>query len=183
MQILKDCVATFKSVSSTKQRKSKVSVLQLQFFRKSNRVKEHQILVEQLLKDYGSMHKASLETGVPYKSLHRLCQPPVMRKREMKQVWTNIHSFYTSNIISHELPSVKSKGRRFLNLTLEEYFSMYREGCVRVGKANIKVRYSRQGYFVLFSYSVSVDCIRNLFSKLIRHPIGNAFVNNVKISD
>ena len=140
MQILKDCVATFKSVGSTKQSKSKVSVLQLQFLHKSNRVKEHQVLVKQLLKDCGSMRKASVETGVPYKSLHRICQPPVIRKRETKQVWTDIHSFYTSNIISHELPSVKSKGRRFLNLTLEECFSMYREGCVRVGKANVSFR-------------------------------------------
>ena len=114
-----------------------MSVLQLQFLRKSNRVKEHQVLVKQLLKDYGSMHKASLETGVPYKSLHRICWPPVIRKRETKQVWTDIRSFYTSNIISHELPSVKSKGRRFLNLTLEECFSMYREGCARVRKANV----------------------------------------------
>ena len=140
MQILKDCVATFKSVGSTKQSKSKVSVLQLKFLRKSNRVKEHQVLVKQLLKDCGSMRKASVETGVPYKSLHRICQPPVIRKRETKQVWTDIHSFYTSNIISHELPSVKSKGRRFLNLTLEECFSMYGEGCVRVGKANVSFR-------------------------------------------
>ena len=140
MQILKDCVATFKSVSSTKQSKSKVCVLQLQFLRKSNRVKEHQVLVKQLLKDCGSMHKASVETGVPYKSLHRICQPPVIRKRETKQVWTDIHSFYTSNIISHELLSVKSKGRRFLSLTLEECFSMCREGCVRVGKANVSFR-------------------------------------------
>ena len=137
MQILKDCVATFRSVSCEKQSKSKVSVLQLQFLRKSNRVKEHQVLVKQLLKDYGSMRKASLETGVPYKSLHRICRPPVISKRETKQVWTDICSFYTSNIISHKLPSVKSKGRRFLNLTLEECFSMYREGCARVGKANV----------------------------------------------
>ena len=140
MQILKDCVATFKSVGSTKESKSKVSVLQLQFLRKCNRVKEHQVLVKQLLKDCGSIRKASLETGVTYKSLHRICQPPVIRKRETKQVWTDIRSFYTSNIISHELPSVKSKGRRFLNLTLEECFSMYREGCVRVGKANVSFR-------------------------------------------
>ena len=137
MQILKDTVATFRSVSSEKLSKSKVSVLQLQFLRKSNRVKEHQVLVKQLLKDYGSMRKASLETGVPYKTLHRICRPPVVRKRETKQVWTDIRSFYTSNIISHELPSVKSKGRRFLNLTLEECFSMYREGCARVKKANV----------------------------------------------
>ena len=60
MQILKDTVATFRSVGSEKQSKSKVSVLQLQFLWKSNRVKEHQVLVKQLLKDYGSMRKASL---------------------------------------------------------------------------------------------------------------------------
>ena len=40
MQILKDTVATFRSVGSEKQSKSKVSVLQLQFLRKSNRVKK-----------------------------------------------------------------------------------------------------------------------------------------------
>ena len=124
---------------SSKNFKKKKSVLQLQFLQKSNRVKEHQLLVKQLFKDYGSMHKASLET-VPYKSLHRICQPAVIRKRETKQVWTDIHSFYPSNIISHELPSVKSKGRKFLNLTLEECFSMYREGSVRVGKANVHFR-------------------------------------------
>ena len=114
-----------------------MSVLQLQFLRKANRVKEHELLVKKLLKDYGSMRKASLEAGVPYKSLHRLCQSPVIRKRETKQMWTDIRSFYTSNIISHKLPSVKSKGRHFLNMTLEECFLIYRDGCVRVGKTNV----------------------------------------------
>ena len=124
MQILKDCVASFKSVDGEKQKKEgKVSVLHLQFLWKSNRVKEHAVLVKKLLKDYGSIRKASLQTGFPYKSLHRLCQPPVVRKKHTKQVWSDIRSFYTSNIISHELPSVKCKERRFLNLTLEECFS------------------------------------------------------------
>ena len=138
MQILKDCVASFKSVDGEKQKKEgKVSVLHLQFLRKSNRVKEHAVLVKKLLKDYGSIRKASLQTGFPYKSLHKLCQPPVVRKKQTKQVWSDIRSFYTSSIISHELPSVKCKERRFLNLTLEECFSIYREGCIRIGEPNV----------------------------------------------
>ena len=136
-QIFQDCLASFKTVSTNRQEKKQVSVLELQFYRKMNRVAEHNVLVKKLLKSYGSMRKASLATGVPYKTFHRLCQPPVSRKKESKQVWTDIKSFYTSNLVSHELPAVKCKGRRFLNLTLDECYSLYRDGCVREGKKNV----------------------------------------------
>ena len=52
-------------------------------------------------------------------------------------MWTDIHNFYNSNIVSHKLPSVKGKGRHFLNLTFEECFGMYKEGCMRDGKQHI----------------------------------------------
>ena len=81
--------------------------------------------------------KASLATGVPYKTLHRLCQPLVSQKKESKQVWTDITSFYTSNVASHELPAAKYKGRRFLNFTLDECYSLYRDGCLREGKKHV----------------------------------------------
>ena len=55
----------------------------------------------------------------------------------MRQVWTDIRNFYQSNIVSHELPSAKCKGRRFLSITLEECFAIYKEGCVRQGKNNV----------------------------------------------
>ena len=39
--------------------------------------------------------------------------------------------------MSHELPSARSKGRQFLTMSLEECFSMYKEGCIREGKSNV----------------------------------------------
>ena len=102
-----------------------------------NRVKEHELHVKKLLKTYGSMCKASLATGVPYKTLHRFSQTPASRKKESKQAWIDIRSFYTSDVVSHELPAVKCKGRRFLNLTLDECFSLYKDGCVSEGKRNV----------------------------------------------
>ena len=138
MLILQDVLLTFKSVASTiRNRSSRVSVLQLQFLKQRNRVKEHSDSVRNLLKEYGSMRKYSFHLGVPYKTLHRLCQPPVVRKKETKQVWTDIKTFYNSDVVSHELPSVRCKGRHFLTLSLEECFSMYKEGCINEGKTNV----------------------------------------------
>ena len=83
------------------------------------------------------MRKCSFHLGVPYKTLHRLCQPLVVRKKETKQVWTDIKKFYNSDVVSHELLSVRCKGRHFLTLSLEECFSMYKEGCINQGKSNV----------------------------------------------
>ena len=80
-QIFQDCLASFKTVSSNRQNQKQVSVLELQFYQEMNRVTEHKLIVKKLLKTYGSMRKASLATGVPYKILHRLCQPLVSRKK------------------------------------------------------------------------------------------------------
>ena len=93
--------------------------------------------MKHLLKQYGSIRKACFALGVPYKTLHHLCQPPVPRKKQSKQVWTDIKQFYTSNVVSHELPSARCKGRRFLTMSLEECFSVYKEGCIREGKTNV----------------------------------------------
>ena len=117
--------------------KTRVSVLQLQFLKHRNRVKEHSDSVKNLLKEYGSIRKASLNLGVPYKTLYRLCQPPVVWKKETKHVWTDIKKFYTSEVVSHKLPSARCKDRRFLTMSLEECFTMYKEGCINEGKNNV----------------------------------------------
>ena len=127
----------FKSVGSKNREKTRESVLQLQFLKHRNRVKEHSDSVKNLLKEYGSIRKASLNLGVPYKTLHRLCQCPVVWKKETKQVWTDIKKFYTSEVVSHELPSAPCKGRHFLTMSLEECFTMYKEGCINEGKNNV----------------------------------------------
>ena len=114
-----------------------MSVLQLQFLKHKNRVKEHSDSVKNLLKEYKSIRKARLNLGVPYKTLHRLCQPPVVGKKEAKQVWTDIKKFYTSKVVSHKLPSAWCKGRHFLTVSLEECFSMYKEGYINEGKNNV----------------------------------------------
>ena len=137
MLILQDVVVMFKSVGSKNREKTRVSVLQLQFLKHRNRVKEHSDSVKNLLKEYGSIRKASLNLGVPYKTLHRLCQCPVVWKKETKQVWTDIKKFYTSEVVSHELPSARCKGRCFLTMSLEECFTMYKEGCINEGKNNV----------------------------------------------
>ena len=136
--ILQDTLASFKPVANQNMlNRTRVSVLQLHFVKKSNRMKEHADLVKQLIKEFGSIRKASLQLGVPYKTLHRLCQAPVVRKKETKQMWTDIKNFYTSNVISHELPSARSKGRCFLSITLEECFLVYKDGCSKEGKRNV----------------------------------------------
>ena len=129
MLILQDVLLTFKFVASkTRDKTNRVSVLQLQFLKHRNWVKEHSDSVKNLLKEYSSMRKASFHLGVPYKTLHRICQPTVVWKKEIKQVWTDIKKFYTSDVVSHKLPSVWNKGRCFLTMSLEECFSMYNEG-------------------------------------------------------
>ena len=60
MLILQDVVAMFKSVGSKNREKTRVSVLQLQFLKHRNRVKEHSDSVKNLSKEYGSIRKASL---------------------------------------------------------------------------------------------------------------------------
>ena len=147
--------------------KTRVSVLQLQFLKHRNRVNEHSDSVKNLLKEYGSFRKASLNLGVPYKTLHRLCQPPVVRKKETKQVWTDIKKFYTSEVVSHELPSARCKGRHFLTMSLEECFTMYKEGCINEGKNNV-------------AFSISVGLGPKVFLKLGKLQIGSVFVSNVK---
>ena len=138
MMILQDTLASFKPVTNQNMlTRTRVSVLQLQFVKKSNRMKEHADLVKQLIKEFGSIRKASLQLGVPYKTLHRLCQAPVVQKKETKQVWTDIKNFYTSNVVSHELPSARSKGRHFLSITLEECFLVYKKGCSRESRRNV----------------------------------------------
>ena len=138
MMILQDVLSTFKSVASqSRVNNNRVSVLHLQFLKSRNRVKEHTTCVQNLLKQFRSMRKASIKLGVPYKTLYRLCQPPVVRQKQMQQVWTDIRNFYQSNIVPHELPSAKCKGRWFLSITLEECFVVYKEGCVRQGKNNV----------------------------------------------
>ena len=131
MMILQDTLASFKPVANQNMlNRTRVSVLQLQFVKKSNRMEEHADLVKQLIKEFGSIRKASYQLGVPYKTLHRLCQDPVVWKKETKQVWTDIKNFYTSNVVSYELPSASSNGRRFLSITLEECFLVYKKGAV-----------------------------------------------------
>ena len=138
MMILQDTLPSFKPVANqSRLNRTRVSVLQLQFVKKSNRMKEHADLVKQLIKEFGSIRKASFQFGVPYKTLHRLCQAPVVQKKETKQVWTDIKNFYISNVVSHELPSARCNRRCFLSMTLEECFIVYKEGCSREGKSNV----------------------------------------------
>ena len=138
MLVLKDSLASFKAVSfESNANKTRVSVLQLQFVKKYNRLKEHADLVKNLMKQYGSIRKTSLQLGVPYKTLYRLCQAPVVQKKETRQVWTDIRNFYTSNVVSHELPLARCNGRHFLSMTLEECFSLYQEGCVMERKTHV----------------------------------------------
>ena len=83
MMILQDVLSTFKSVASqSRVNNNRVSVLHLQFLKSRNRVKEHATCVQNLLKQFRSMRKASIKLGVPYKTLYRLCQPPVVRQKQ-----------------------------------------------------------------------------------------------------
>ena len=98
-----------------------------------NRVTEHKQMIEKIKSEYGSIRKASGHLHVPYKNLQNLCQPLVKRKKTIRETWVNIHHFYEKEIVSHEHPSVRLKGR-FLTTTLEECYSLYKEDC----KMNLK---------------------------------------------
>ena len=71
-----------------------LSVLELQSLRRKNRKQEHSSLVEKFKEEYGGLHKASKSLGVNWKTFHKLCKPPVMKTKWVKQVWVDIKKFY-----------------------------------------------------------------------------------------
>ena len=74
---------------------------------------------------------------VPYKTLHSLCTPLVKKKKSVRETWVNIRAFYNQEIVSHEHPSVRLKGRRFMTSTLEECFTLYKDHCKKEGKVAV----------------------------------------------
>ena len=125
-QVINDCLATFKSFS---ERKPKLSLVHLQMLRRQNRMAEHKELVEKIKKQYGSINKASTSLNVPYKTLHNLCQPLKKKKKSIRETWVNIRHFYEKEIVSHEHPSARLKGKRFMTSTIEESYSLYKDHC------------------------------------------------------
>ena len=55
-------------------------------------------------------------------------------KRKVNNYGETLTVFYTSNVVSHELPAVECKGRRFFSLTLGDHYSFGKKCCVKEGK-------------------------------------------------
>ena len=98
---------------------------------------EHKQMIEKIKSEYSSIRKAIGHLHVPYKTLQNLCQPLVKRKKTIRETWVNIHHFYEKEIVSHEHPSVRLKGRRFLTTTLDECYSLYKEDCKNESKTAV----------------------------------------------
>ena len=129
-QIINDCLGTFKLVES----KPKVSVIHLQMLRRQNRLTEHKNIVQKIRNQYGSINKASASLHIPYKTLHNLCQPLKKKTKTICETWVNISKFYEKETVSHEHPSAKLKGRRFMTASIEESYKLYKDHCTNEQK-------------------------------------------------
>ena len=134
--ILQNCLSSFK-FESIPTPKPKLSILQLQMLRRQNRLFEHKQLVTKIKREYGSINKASLQLHVPYKTLHSLCKPLEKKRKTVCETWVNIRLFYNKEIVSHEHPSVRLKGHRFMTSTLEECFTLYKDDCKKEFKVAV----------------------------------------------
>ena len=130
-QIINDCLGTFKSSFESK---PKVSVIQLQMLWRQNRLTEHNNIVQKIWKEYGSINKASASLHIPYKTLHSLCQPLKKKNKTIRETWVNIRKFYEKETVSHEHPSAKLKGHRFMTASIEESYKWYKEHCTNEEK-------------------------------------------------
>ena len=54
--------------------------------------------------------------------------------KQVRQTWTDIQTFYTKETVSQELSNVRTSGHWFLNRTLEESYSLYKEDCMKTSK-------------------------------------------------
>ena len=104
----------------------------MQSLKNKNHVKEHEKLVSDIKKQYGSLRKASVALKVPWKTFHRLCQKLKKRKKMVRDQWVEIRD----NILT-ELPNIKTAGRRYLTKTLEQSYQFYKEECIYLGKKSM----------------------------------------------
>ena len=102
-----------------------------------NNVKEHEKLVSEIKKQYGSLSKASVVLKVPWKTFHRLWQKPRKRQKMVRDQWVEIRKFYSRDNISTELPNIKTAGRHYLTKTLEQSYQFYKEECINAGNKSM----------------------------------------------
>ena len=146
-----------------------ISILQLQSFKNKNCVKEHEKLVSEIKKQYGSFRKASVALKVPWKTFYRLCQKPKKRQKMVRDQWVEIRKFYSRDKISTELPNIKTAGRHYLTKTLEQSYQFYKEECINAGNKSM-------------SFATFCRFRPQMFTQSTRHRIGSASVTHVKIS-
>ena len=83
---------------------------------------------------HGSLRKASIACNINWKSFHGLCKPPIKKVKQVRQTWIDIWTFYMKETVFHELPNIRTTGWCFLNKTLEESYSLYKEDCLKTSK-------------------------------------------------
>ena len=108
-----------------------LSVLELQSLKRKNRIQEHSALVDKFRNKYGSLRQASKSLNVHWKTFHHLCQPLAKKKKEIRDSWVDIKTFYERDYISQELPSIQCQGRCYMTKTLEESYHAYVEDCLK----------------------------------------------------
>ena len=118
-------------------KKPKFSAVHLQMLQRQNRLMEHKEIVDKIKQEYKSLHKACGHINVPYKTLHSLCKPLQKKKKMVRETCVNICHFYEKEIVSHELPSARLKGCRFMTTTLEHCYNLYREDCTKESKVPV----------------------------------------------
>lgn len=124
---LQKTVGTLDSLAGPK----RYSLLQMKSFKMQNRVQDHKRLVDKMIADYGSKRKASLALNVPWPTFHRLCKPPVKKIKTVRETWKQVRQFFETGLASIELPGGRSSGKRYLNKTLEETFTIYKNACLQ----------------------------------------------------
>ena len=112
----------------------RICILHLQSFKNKNRLKDHRALVNRMKEEFGSLGRASKFYNVHWHTFNRLCQPPEIKKKLVKDVWVDIKTFYNRENISQPLPSIQCNGQCYLTKTLEESYALYREDSMKMSK-------------------------------------------------
>ena len=127
-------IRTFGKLHAQNQSSKRISILQLQLFINKNRIKDHRELVNRMKEYFGSLRKASIFYNLHWHTFNRLCQPPVIKKKLVKDVQVYIKTFYNIQNILQPVPSIYCKGQHYLTKSLEESYSLYCEDSMKMSK-------------------------------------------------
>ena len=121
------------AVQSEVSGKKKFSVLQLNSFKKQNRIADHKAMVDEILLHYGSLNKAAQELSIPYSTFYTLCQPVKSRthkKIEQKKENANVlREFFQMKSTTTTFPHGRLANKMFMSCTYKESHEQYVKWC------------------------------------------------------